>query len=190
MIIKITKDDIKEVAEIHKSNLPSILGNYPLSFIEKFYKYQLDDDNIILGYKSSEKLLGFAFGTYNVDKIYDNFIAENRLYFIINTLFVVIKNPRILLFFVAKFFKKQYVSPCKVQFVYMSLRKENEGSGIGYLLCLEFEKHLKTDYYELEVDEKNPALKFHLRNKCFIVNEYNNFIEKKYLLGKKLIKKI
>lgn len=188
MIITITKEQIKDVANIHKSNLPSILSSYPLRFIEKFYHYQLHDKNILLGYQSEGKLLGFAFGTYRVDQIYSNFMSENKIYFVFNTVLAVLNNPKILLFFLAKIFKKQYESPCKTQFVYMSLKKENEGSGIGYLLCLAFEKALKTDYYELEVDEKNPALKFHLRNKCFVVNEYNNLIEKKFLLGKNLKK--
>ncbi len=186
MIQEITEKDLKQVAEIHKKFLPSILQYYPLSFIEKFYSYQLKDDNILIGYWSENELLGFAFGTYHVDETFNKLKNDHLLYFIWNSLKVLIFNPKLIFFFAAKLLKEQYVSACKVQFVYMALLEKAQGSGIGFLLTREFEKKLKTDYYELEVDEKNPALKFHLKNKCFVVNEYNNIIEKKFLLGKKL----
>ena len=54
------------------------------------------------------------------------------------------------------------------------------------MLTKEFEKRLKVDYYEMEVDVKNPGHKFQFKNGAFVVHELNNIIEKKLLLGKHL----
>ena len=42
------------------------------------------------------------------------------------------------------------------------------------------------DYYELEVEKNNPALRFYQKNNFFTVSEINGILEKKYLLGKRL----
>ena len=82
MIKKISKSEIKELAVLHQQVLPSFLSVFPLSFIEKFYTSQLArDGQLILGYFNEDKLVGFVFGTNNVEELYKDFINKNKFYF-------------------------------------------------------------------------------------------------------------
>ena len=82
MILKLEEKHIVEVAKIHKENLPSFLTKFPLSFIEKFYHLQISRKNqLLLGVFENEQLAGFVFGTDDVEKLYDDFIQDNRFYF-------------------------------------------------------------------------------------------------------------
>lgn len=189
MIKLINKQHIEEVAKIHKENLPSILTYYPLSAIKRFYKVQFDNNEILIGYESHGKIVGFAFGTENVDHVFPNFISSNRTQFLIDTTKAIFTNPKLIFFFLNKMFSKTESSDCKAHFVYMSLNKELKGSGIGFLLTKEFEKILKERNlisYEFEVEANNPAMRFHLKNKSVIVKEVNNLLERKFIFRKDL----
>ncbi|GAB0155128.1 hypothetical protein CHRYSEOSP005_03880 [Chryseobacterium sp. Alg-005] len=188
MIIKLNQSHIPQIAKIQKTNLPSFLSAYPLKFIETFYEFQLkQNDYILLGEMEGSQLLGFVFGTYDVEKLYDTFIDRKKGYFIWNTFITLIFNPKYLLLIFAKYFTKQYSSDCKTQLVYIATDKSMKNKGIGKKLLQAFEKELKnTEYYELEVESNNDANHFYNKNGFFIVHTYNNFFEKKYLMGKKI----
>ena len=85
MILELEEKHIAEVAKIHKENLPSFLTKFPLSFIEKFYHLQISRKNqLLLGVFENEQLAGFVFGTDDVEKLYEDFIQENKFYFYFN----------------------------------------------------------------------------------------------------------
>lgn len=188
MIIKLKAEHISQVAKIHKKNLPSFLTEYPQSFIEKFYYFQIQRENqLLLGKIENGKLLGFVFGTDNVEKLYDHFISENKAYFYMNTFKTLLFHPKYFLLFAAKFFSKSFVSECKRQLVYIAVDQNLKTKGIGSELLQAFEEKWKeVNYYELEVESENKAYDFYLRKGFHIVHQYNNWVEKKYLLGKYL----
>ncbi|MCU7614261.1 GNAT family N-acetyltransferase [Chryseobacterium sp. GMJ5] len=188
MIKELSEKDLFQVAKIHKENLPSFLTEYPLSFIEKFYYFQIKRENqLLLGKIENGKLLGFVFGTDNVEKLYDNFISENKSYFYMNTFKTLLFHPKYFLLFAAKFFSKSFVSECKRQLVYIAVDQNLKTKGIGSELLQAFEEKWKgLNYYELEVESKNKAFDFYLKKGFYIVHQYNNWVEKKYLLGKYL----
>ena len=188
MIVKLEEKHIAEVAKIHKENLPSFLTEFPLSFIEKFYQLQiLRNNQLLLGVFESEKLAGFVFGTDDVEKLYDDFIQDNRFYFYFNTFKTLLFNPKYLLLFFRKFLSKSYVSQCKRQLVYIAVDSKIGKKGFGSSLLNAFEEEWKHfGYYELEVESKNEAYNFYKKNDFFLVHESNNWVEKKYLLGKNL----
>lgn len=188
MILKLEKHHIAEVAKIHKENLPSFLTEFPLSFIEKFYQLQISRKNqLLLGVFESEKLAGFVFGTDDVEKLYDDFIKENRFYFYSNTFKTLLFNPKYFLLFLGKIFSKTYVSQHERQLVYIAVDSKIGKKGFGSSLLNAFEEEwAQFGYYELEVESKNSAYNFYKKNGFFLVHEANNWVEKKYLLGKNL----
>ena len=75
MIKKLERKHIPEVATVHKGNLPSFFSEFPLSFIEKFYEMQFRRKNqLLLGAFVNEQLVGFVFGTDDVEKLFNDFI--------------------------------------------------------------------------------------------------------------------
>lgn len=189
MIIKLDESHIPQIAKIQKTSLPSLLSEYSLPFIETFYKFQIrQKDYILLGEWEDSELLGFVFGTYDVEKLYNEFINSKKIYFIWNTLLTFAFHPKYLMLILAKFFTKQYSSACKTQLVYIATDRNMKNKGIGKKLLQAFEKELKdTDYYELEVESNNNANHFYRKNGFSVVYTYNNFFEKKYLMGKKFL---
>lgn len=188
MIRKIEAQHISQVAKIHKENLPSFLTEFPLSFIENFYKSQLNNtNNLLIGDFDGENVQGFVFGTDDVDALYGNFIAQNKIYFMLNVIFTLITHPKYILLFASKFFSKSFESPCKRQLVYIAADQKLGNKGIGSRLLTAFDEAWEQyQYYELEVESKNNALQFYEKKGFFLVHEYNNWVEKKLLMGKKL----
>lgn len=188
MIKPIEKHHIPQVAKIHKENLPSFLTTYSKSFIERFYTMQFGRGNqLFLGDFDEDILQGFVFGTDNVDLLYSDFIKQHKFYFLLNTALAFLKSPKYLLIFGSKFFSKQYESDCKRQLVYISVDKKLGKKGVGTRLLNAFDENwLKFGYYELEVDLTNDAKEFYEKNGFVLVHEYNNWAEKKLLLGKNL----
>lgn len=188
MIVKLTKQHISQVAKIHKENLPSFLSQFPLRFIEKFYAFQLAKENqLLLGEIEDEQLLGFVFGTDDVEKLYDDFIAQHQLYFYFQTFIALLFHPKYIFLMLGKALSKGYVSQNKRQLVYIAVDLKTGKKGIGTKLLQAFEEEWKeVSYYELEVESNNKAYAFYKKNNFFLVHEYNNWVEKKLLLGKNL----
>ncbi|MBF8457729.1 GNAT family N-acetyltransferase [Kaistella sp. G5-32] len=191
MIEKITEKDVRQVAEIHKKFLPSIISFYSVDFIEKFYSYHVSSDKekkIFLGYFDETKLLGFVFGTYQVDLLFDDFLKKNRFYFIKETMKALIKHPIYFVHLLGKVFQRTAETQSQNQLVYIAVDQSYGKKGVGKMLLVGFEKEAKksVDYYELEVEKNNPALGFYQKNNFVTVSELNGILEKKYLLGKHL----
>lgn len=186
MIKPIEKQHIKQIAKIHKENLPSFLTAYSLSFIERFYDQQLGKENhLFLGDFDGDILQGFVFGADNVDLLYSDFIMKHKIYFYLNTILAFLNAPKYIMIFGAKFFSKQYESNCKRQLVYITSDKKLGKKGVGTRLLRAFEENWeKYGYYELEVDVKNDAKQFYEKNDFVLVHEYKNWLEKKLLMGK------
>ncbi|WP_124639569.1 MULTISPECIES: GNAT family N-acetyltransferase [Amniculibacterium] len=188
MIKEIAENDIHQLALLHKRILPSFLSTFSISFITKFYKCQLERDNqLLIGYFEQDKLIGFVFGTDDVNLLYSEFINQNKFYFYTQTLISFLKNPKYLLLFLAKFTSESFTSTCQRQLVYIGVDNKTKQKGIGSQLLKYFENQWKEfGYYELEVESENPALQFYKRNNFKIVHTYNNWVEKKLLMGKTL----
>ena len=123
-----------------------------------------------------------------MNKLFDDFINENKTFFITETLKSLIAHPIYFVHFIGKIFCKKTSSNCQTQLVYIVVDSKKNGRGIGKKLIESFEESVKknVDYYELEVEKNNPALQFYLKNNFKIVEEINSILEKKYLLGKRL----
>lgn len=191
MIKEILEKDLKQVAEIHKKFLPSIISYYSSDFIEGFYKYHLiskKESCIFLGYFEGENLLGFVFGTHELDLLFDDFLKNNRISFIKETFLALMKNPVYFVHLVGKIFQETMPNQSQSQLVYIAVDKNYNKKGIGKLLLEGFEKEAKksVNYYELEVEKNNPAFGFYQKNNFITVSELNSVLEKKYLLGKHL----
>lgn len=188
MIRDITDGEIVDVVQLHRKILPSFLSAYPSRFIEKFYRSQLWRKNqLLLGYFENNQLQGFVFGTDHVEKLYGDFIAENRLYFYLQTIITLLLNPKYIVLQAGRLVSKSKPSLCKRQLVYIAVNPRSETKGIGSLLLHEFEKRWeKFGYYELEVRSDNKALNFYLKHNFEIVSESKQWVETKLLLGKKL----
>lgn len=188
MIRPLTQQDIQSLAKLHKEILPSFLSVFPLSFIETFYKSQLEKrDQLLLGFFEEDRLVGFVFGTHDVEKLYLHFISENKAYFYTQTLCSLIKNPKYILLFASKIFAKPFHSDCKRQLVYIGVDKTAKQKGIGSQLIAALEQDWKgVKYYELEVEKNNPAFNFYKKHGFTLVHEYNHWVEKKWLLGKNI----
>lgn len=191
MIKNITDKDLQQVAEIHKKFLPSIISFYSADFIAKFYRHHLFSKNetrIFLGYFEEENLLGFVFGTHQLDLLFDDFLKNNRSYFIKETLKALVKHPIYFVHLFSKVFQKTAENQSQSQLVYIAVDKTYGKKGIGKMLLESFEKEAKksVDYYELEVETNNPALSFYQKNNFKAVSELNGILQKKYLLGKQL----
>lgn len=191
MIKRITEKDMIQVAEIHKNFLPSILSFYSADFIERFYFYQFcisREKRIFLGYFEKENLLGFVFGTHELDLLFDDFIKNNRSYFFKETLKALAKHPIYFVHLVGKVFQKTVETQSQSQLVYIAVDQSYGKKGVGKLLLEGFEKEAKelVDYYELEVETNNPAAEFYRKNGFVTVSELNGILQKKHLLGKYL----
>lgn len=191
MIRNIDGKDIKQVAEIHKKFLPSIISFYSSNFIEEFYRHHLSsksETRIFLGYFDEEKLLGFVFGTHQLDLLFDDFLKKNRPYFTKETLKALVKHPVYFIHLFGKVFQKTTENQSQSQLVYIVVDQILGQKGIGKILLESFEKEARNsvDYYELEVEKNNPALGFYQKNGFITVSELNGILEKKYLLGKHL----
>lgn len=189
MILNIQEQHISQVAKLHQENLPSFLSEYPLSFIEKFYHQQLKrNKQLLLGDFEDGELRGFVFGTDHVENLYKDFITDHQFYFYFQTICTLFFNPKYILLFASKFVSKKYVSRCKRQLVYIAVDAHAGKKGVGTSLLKALEEEWKDmKYYELEVEANNKAFCFYKKNGFFLVHEYNNWIEKKYLLGKNLL---
>lgn len=191
MIINLQKKDIAEVVNIHRNNLPSLINFYNDLFIKEFYIHHLNkyDKTVLVGYKQDSELCGFVFGTFDVEDMFGSFIAQNKLYFIKHTLLALLHHPKYLFYIFQSFLSKGFKQgDSKNQLVYIAVDQRYKGSGIGKKLLEAFEDKLKQseDYYELEVEQNNPALDFYKSKNFKIVREVNNVLEKKYLMGKSL----
>lgn len=191
MIADIKNIDLQQVAQLHKKNLPSIISFYSEKFVKKFYHFHLNkkaDETIFKGYFEDKKLIGFVFGTYELDQLFDDFIGENKPFFIVETLKALVAHPVYFVHLFGKVFGAKTASTCKTQLVYIAVDKNQNGKGIGKKLLESFENEAKNkvDYYELEVEKNNPALQFYLKNNFSVVEEINSVLEKKYLMGKRL----
>lgn len=191
MIFNLTKEDISQIVKIHKNNLPSLINFYSTSFVEKFYLHHLNkvSDTILVGYKEEGELYGFVFGTLDIEDMFGSFTTQNKMYFVKQTLLALLKHPKYLLYIFQSFLSKGFQKgDSKTQLVYIAVDQKYKGSGIGKKLLDGFEKELikYKDYYELEVEQNNPALQFYQKRDFKIVREINNILEKKYLMGKAL----
>lgn len=191
MIVNLQKKDIPDVVNIHKKNLPSLINFYSDSFITKFYEHHLDksDQTILVGFRQNSELCGFVFGTLDIEDMFGSFISNNKLYFIKQTLLALMKHPKYLLYIIQSFFSKAFQQgDSKIQLVYIAVDKKYKGSGIGKNLLEGFENELikYKKYYELEVEQNNPAFEFYKKKGFKTVREINNILEKKYLMGKNL----
>lgn len=191
MIIKLSELHISEVVHIHKKNLPSLLAFYSNKFIEKFYKHHLNkpDDTILLGFQKEDILCGFAFGTFDLKDMFGSFIKENKVFFFMETLKTLVRYPKYLLYIFQSLFSKNDTSKdSNTQLVYIAVDKRFEKMGIGKSLLDAFDVAVLAErsYYELEVEQNNPALGFYKNNGFFIIREINNILEKKYLMRKNL----
>lgn len=191
MIVNLVKEDLTDVVRVHRKNLPSLINFYSGDFIRKFYLHHLNKggDTVLVGYKQAGELCGFVFGTSDIEDMFGSFTAQNKLYFIKNTVLALLKHPKYLLYifqsFVSKGFQK---GDSKNQLVYIAVDEKHKGSGIGKKLLEGFENEMgkSQDYYELEVEQNNPALAFYKSKNFKIIREINNILEKKYLMGKSL----
>ncbi len=191
MIKGVTKKDVRQVAEIHKKFLPSIISFYSVDFIEKFYSYHEssnNEKNIFLGYFEEGNLLGFVFGTHQLNLLLDDFLKKNRFYFIKETMNALVKHPIYFVHLLSKVFQKTAETQSQNQLVYIAVDQSYGKKGVGKMLLEGFEKEAKKsiDYYELEVEKNNPALGFYQKNNFITISELNGILEKKYLLGKHL----
>lgn len=189
MIKLINENDISSLAKLHKEILPSFLSVFPLSFIEGFYKSQLKNKSqLLIGYYEENRLVGFVFGTDDVEQLYQKFIEENKFYFYWNTLLAFAKNPKYLLLFSSKVFAKPFQLNCKRQLVYIAVYPNASTKGIGSSLVKALEAEWQNyGYYELEVEKNNPAYQFYQKHGFFLVHEYNHWVEMKLLMGKKIL---
>lgn len=188
MIRKLESKHIPDIAKIHKDNLPGFFSMFPLPFIEKFYEMQLKRKNqLLLGAFLEKQLVGFVFGTDDVEKLFENFIKEYRLLFYSNTFRALLYDPKFALLFLGKTFSKKPDSVCKRHLVYIAVDGKVGKKGIGTILLNAFEEEWKAyGYFELEVDSKNKALDFYKKNGFTLVYELNNWVERKYVMGKQL----
>lgn len=191
MIQAVRLQDIPQVAALHKKFLPSIISFYSLDFIEKFYQHHLSsppEKRIFIGFFEEGKLLGFVFGTHELDLLFDDFLKQNRSYFIKETLIALVKNPVYIIHLFSKIVQKNREVQSQSQLVYLVVDRTFAQKGIGKMLLKNFENEVgkSVDYYELEVEKNNPALRFYQKNNFFTVSEINGILEKKYLLGKRL----
>lgn len=191
MIQAVRLQDTPQVAALHKKFLSSIISFYSLDFIEKFYKYHLSsppEKRIFIGFFEEGKLLGFVFGTHELDLLFDDFLKQNRSYFIKETLIALVKNPVYIIHLFSKIVQKNPEVQSQSQLVYLVVDRTFAQKGIGKMLLENFENEVgkSVDYYELEVEKNNPALRFYQKNNFFTVSEINGILEKKYLLGKRL----
>ena len=146
MIINLTKEDVTDVVNIHKNNLPSLINFYTNDFIEKFYLHHLckEDDTVLVGYKEGGELYGFVFGTLDIEDMFGSFTSQNKTYFIKQTLLALLKHPKYLLYIFQSFFAKGYQKgDSKTQLVYIAVDQNRKGSGIGKKLLEGFEQELK-----------------------------------------------
>lgn len=191
MIVNLLKEDLPEVVRIHRNNLPSLINFYTADFIRKFYLHHLNKGNetVLVGFKEDGELCGFVFGTSDIEDMFGSFTAQNKLYFIKNTLLALLKHPKYLFYifqsFVSKGFQK---GDSKTQLVYIAVDAKYKGNGVGKKLLEGFEDELRKsqNYYELEVEQNNPALDFYKSKNFKIIRQINNILEKKYLMGKSL----
>lgn len=191
MILPIQKKDIAAVAKIHRDNLPSVISFYGQDFIERFYRFHLVkkvNKSIFLGAFENDILVGFVFGTYDLDALFDDFIKQNKWYFFTKTMKAIFSHPVYFVHLFGKITGKKTASNWQTQLVYIAVNKKQNGKGIGKQLIEHFENEAKkeVDYYELEVEKNNAALSFYKKNNFEIVEEINSILEKKYLMGKKL----
>lgn len=191
MIKDVTKKDVRQVAEIHKNFLPSIISFYSLDFIEKFYFHHLSsnkEQRIFLGYFEEGDLLGFVFGTHQLDLLFDTFLKTNRFYFIKESLKALVKHPIYFVHLLGKVFQRTAETQSQSQLVYIAVDQSYSKKGVGKMLLEGFEKEAKksVDYYELEVEKNNPALSFYQKNNFVTVSELDGILEEKFLLGKDL----
>lgn len=191
MIQEITEKDLNQVAEIHKKFLPSIIAYYSVDFIEKFYKNHLLSENetrIFLGEFNGENLLGFVFGTHQLDLLFDDFLQNNKSFFIKETMKALLKHPIYFIHLLGKVFQKKIPNQCQSQLVYIVVDRTSNIKGVGKMLLESFEVEAKksVNYYELEVEKNNPAFGFYQKNNFVMVSEINGILEKKFLLGKHL----
>lgn len=188
MIKKLERRHIPQLAKIHKNNLPSFLSEFPLSFIEKFYELQFERQNqILLGAFMEKRLVGFVFGTDNVEKLFEDFLSKHWLLFYRNTFLALFTNPKFALLYLAKSSSKTANSTCKRHLVYIAVDSKTGKKGFGSALLNAFEDGWKQyEYYELEVDSNNEAYEFYKKNGFFLVDESNYWVGKKYLMGKHL----
>ena len=133
-------------------------------------------------------MLGFVFGTHELDLLFDDFLKQNRSYFIKETLIALVKNPVYIIHLFSKIVQKNPEVQSQSQLVYLVVDRTFAQKGIGKMLLENFENEVgkSVDYYELEVEKNNPALRFYQKNNFFTVSEINGILEKKYLLGKRL----
>lgn len=191
MIVKLTSSDVSKVVHIHKNNLPSLINFYNYEFIEKFYIHHLNkqDETILIGYKENSELLGFVFGTLNIKDMFGSYMAKNKTYFIKHTFWAILKNPKYLLYIFQKFFSKDsQQDDSQVQLVYIAVENKYKSLGIGKKLLSGFEAELQKvkSYYELEVEQNNPAFSFYKSQNFTVVREINSILEKKFLMRKNL----
>lgn len=191
MIERLSIQHSTAIAQIHKDNLPSILSFYPVSVIKKFYEHQLSshDKNFAFGFFEGKELSGFVFGSLEVDSIFNEYVKSDFKNFLLKTLIEVIKNPKLFVYYLSGLFSKKLKLKNKIQLVYIAADKKAGKKGIGKALLDAFEQELQRrniHYYELEVEKNNPALSFYQKNNFVTVSEINNFLEKKYLMGKHL----
>ena len=122
MIQAVRLQDIPQVAALHKKFLPSIISFYSLDFIEKFYQHHLSsppEKRIIIGFFEEGKLLGFVFGTHELDLLFDDFLKQNRSYFIKETLIALVKNPVYIIHLFSKIVQKNREVQSQSQLVYL-----------------------------------------------------------------------
>jgi len=191
MIEFLSKNDAAAIARIHKENLPGILSIYPVSVLKEFYELQLSNasKNFALGFFENRKLQGFVFGTYRVDEIFNDYIKSAFYYYLFQTFVSFLKNPKLLVYYLKAFFSKKRSSFCPVQLVYIAVDQNSKKKGIGQQLLDAFENELSRNninYFELEVEQNNPALRFYRKNNFETILEINNWMEEKFLLGKEL----
>ncbi len=169
MIQKLSKDDISQVARLHKTELSGFLPELGEDFLIKFYRATLTIPEVFtLVEKNNEQILGFITGITQVKGLYKKVILNNPLGFIILFLRYFIVHPENIVKTV-KILSYPGFSSDIPELLTIAVGKEYQRRGIGRKLfkelVAEFKKR-KVKKLLVSVYDRLPANMFYKKIGC------------------------
>lgn len=163
MISRLGKEHVKEVAQLHRTNLTGLLTRLGRPAIKAFYEGAVKTSSAI-GFVYIERNLvrGFVLGSIHPGSLKNEALQKNPFDTLAGICLGVLRRPSILVFLLKSFRGPDEGTYDRdaPELTYIAVSGEKRGAGIGAALVNAFTNDLRSsgiNAYELSVDDGNQA---------------------------------
>lgn len=168
---QLTEQQLKTVCELHKTEIPTLLGKLGPSFLSEYYQKAINDPDVIAisALDASGHVLGWAIGSAHPAVLTGN-LRSNKLWFIKNIFKSILRDPSLII----ELASQVNADPInnllerQIELTYIGVHPDARSKGVGESLLTHFLDRARVfgaNSVELSVEVENvQAIRFYQKH--------------------------